>query len=337
MNPRISVIVPVYRVKPYLAACLSSLSEQTLSDIEVICVDDASSDGSIEIAEQVAASDPRFRVVRHASNQGLSAARNTGLGEARAPWTLFIDSDDVVSKFICEHTLQAAEGLEADVVFFDYKTFDDGGPLPPEPAPARAILADREMLLERRAFAWTKLTKTSLLKGKKILFPMGLCFEDVPVHWRLVLESDKPAWLNEPLLWYRQRAGSITYRTDWTYADSILVHDLVREQLERSGHAGRHGDTHRSAEMANLANVHTHYVNMNPFLAPRVREEARKRVGLAHWNLALNGQALTRSQRDFVLAYCRPSAAPASCTQWIPSLRQRTVDALRLLRARIRR
>ena len=89
----VSVIIPVYNVRQYLPTCLASLQNQTMKEIEIILVDDGSTDGSAEICDQYATYDPRFHVI-HKENEGLSAARNDGLQMARADYVMFVDSDD---------------------------------------------------------------------------------------------------------------------------------------------------------------------------------------------------------------------------------------------------
>ena len=239
MTPIISIIVPVFNVAHYLDACLASLRQQMISGIEVICVDDASSDGSSALLDSAARQDTRVVILKHANNRGLSAARNTGLRAARGSWVLFVDSDDLTSSHLCERVLNAATGHTADSVFFNYAVFRDGQPLPPEPAPTVPVLADRSALLRRPAFAWTNLVRASLIRSNGIEFPEGLCFEDIPVHWRLAIESERPVFLDEPLVWYRQRPGSITSRTDWSFADGILTYDLVRDYLQSTSQIGR--------------------------------------------------------------------------------------------------
>ncbi len=95
-NPLISVIVPIYNVEKYVRKCLDSLKNQTMKQIEVICIDDGSTDESGRIAEEYKSEDwPKFRVI-HTENRGLSAARNCGIDEALADWIMFVDSDDWV-------------------------------------------------------------------------------------------------------------------------------------------------------------------------------------------------------------------------------------------------
>src|SRR5205085_2446307 len=94
--PRVSVVVPIYNVEHYLEECLESLAAQTFQDLEVVMVDDGSTDGSAAIAEAFAARDPRFKLMTR-PNGGLSAARNTGLEAATGEFLAFVDSDDVVA------------------------------------------------------------------------------------------------------------------------------------------------------------------------------------------------------------------------------------------------
>src|SRR5215210_3415529 len=95
--PRVSVVVPIYNVEPYLEECLESLAGQTMGDLEVVMVDDGSTDRSPAIAEAFAARDLRFKLVSQ-PNGGLSKARNTGIGHATGEFLAFVDADDVVAR-----------------------------------------------------------------------------------------------------------------------------------------------------------------------------------------------------------------------------------------------
>lgn len=335
--PQVSIIVPVYNVERHLGACLDSLRAQSVADIEIVCVDDASTDGSAALLAEATRQDSRIKVIRHPANHGLSAARNTGIAAATAPWVLCVDSDDLVSGRICERTLAAASQTGADVVFFAHAVFVDGQSAPPEPGVVAPVPADRRVLLRRPAFAWTKLVRADLLHTRGIEFPEGLCFEDVPVHWRLALESAAPVFLDEALVWYRQRAGSITYRTDWTRADGIKVYDLVRDQLRASGQWEAHADLFLQAELANFANTHAYYVFANPALVGCVREEALRRMTANHWAAALAGDGLLGWQRDYILSRCRPDGVDWHPRLLLPALRRYLRDSLRRLRHLFRR
>ncbi|HLU42991.1 MAG TPA: glycosyltransferase family 2 protein, partial [Microthrixaceae bacterium] len=132
-EPRLSVVVPVYRVEQYLAACLDSILEPTDAPFEVIVVDDGSPDRSARIARRYARRDRRVRVVSR-PNGGLSAARMTGVEHARAPFLTFVDSDDVVDARGLLAALDRLEESEADYALLPYRQFrDPDDPSPPPP------------------------------------------------------------------------------------------------------------------------------------------------------------------------------------------------------------
>ena len=106
MHPLVSVIVPVYKVEKYLVRCLDSLRGQSLHDIEIILIDDASPDSCGKICEEYAAKDVRFKVIYHAENRGLSEARNTGIKHAIAEFLMFVDSDDWVQEDFCKEAYE---------------------------------------------------------------------------------------------------------------------------------------------------------------------------------------------------------------------------------------
>ncbi len=121
-GPRISVVIPVYNVENYLSRCLDSCLMQTLYDIEIICVDDGSTDGSADIAAAYARMDPRVQVIRQA-NGGLSSARNTGISAAAGHWIMFLDSDDCLAENACERIWIESIEAPADVIIFGADTF----------------------------------------------------------------------------------------------------------------------------------------------------------------------------------------------------------------------
>lgn len=113
----ISIIVPAFNAEKYLPQCIDSLVNQTYKDIEIICVNDGSTDHSLEILKQYAEKDERIRIICQ-ENQGLSEARNAGIANARGEWMMFVDSDDWLELDCCEKLLNEADGN--DLVFFSY-------------------------------------------------------------------------------------------------------------------------------------------------------------------------------------------------------------------------
>ena len=121
-TPLVSIIVPVYNTLTYLPQCLDSLLGQTLENIEVICIDDGSTDGSSELLDRYAEQDGRIRVI-HKENAGVSAARNTGLDQARGNYVLFVDSDDYIDRYACLKLTNVAQRDDADIVIFGGESF----------------------------------------------------------------------------------------------------------------------------------------------------------------------------------------------------------------------
>ena len=232
--------------------------------------------------------------------------------------------------------MAAAAGHGADAVFFGYTAFRDGQPSPPEPVASAAILADRTMLLDRPAFAWTKLVRTELMRSKGIEFPEGICFEDTPVHWRVAIESERPVFLDEALVWYRQRKGSITHRTDWSRADRILAWDLIGTYLRSAGRWSEWKDIFLARQLAGFAHTHAYYAWANPTLTHGVREETRARMTSEHWNFVLRGKGLSRWERDYLIACGNPTGTGTGPRPLMPILRHRLRHPLRCLWHRLR-
>lgn len=132
-SPLISVIVPIYNMEPLLPRCLDSLAAQTLRDLEIICVDDGSTDGSGGIVRKYASGDSRFRLITQ-ENSGRAEARNAGIRAAAAPYLGFADPDDYVEPDMYERLYRLAEESGADMVQCSYSPF-----LPAESGESRGM------------------------------------------------------------------------------------------------------------------------------------------------------------------------------------------------------
>ena len=113
---KISVIVPVYNVEDYLKECLDSIINQTLKEIEILCIDDCGTDNSIDILREYSKKDNRIKIISHKENKGLGPARNTGINEAKGEYISFIDSDDFISKDYYENLYNTAKKYDSDIV-----------------------------------------------------------------------------------------------------------------------------------------------------------------------------------------------------------------------------
>lgn len=119
MDPKVSIIIPVYNVEAYLAKCLDSVINQTYENLEIICVNDGSTDGSLSVLELYAHNDTRIKIVNK-SNGGLSDARNEGHKYVTGKYIMYLDSDDWIDLHTCESAVKKAEDENADVVFWNY-------------------------------------------------------------------------------------------------------------------------------------------------------------------------------------------------------------------------
>lgn len=218
--PRISVIIPVYNVEAYLAECLDSVLAQTLPDIEAICVNDGSTDGSRAVLARYAARDPRVVIVDK-DNGGLSSARNAGIDAARAPYLCFLDSDDLLEPHACERIVQVMEDRGADVLTFgatcfpkgDYGTWYDDV-LSPSDVTYNSFSIHILFLERSRPFAWRTACRTSLMRERHIRFDEGVRFgEDTVFHFAVYPRAGRTVLASDKLYDYRAaREGSLMDR-----------------------------------------------------------------------------------------------------------------------------
>ena len=119
-SPKISIIIPVYKVEKYLSRCMDTILNQTLKDIEIILIDDGSPDNCPELCDEYAKQDNRVKVI-HKNNEGLGFARNSGLEIATGEYVAFVDSDDYVKKSMFEELYNELKVNNLDVVFYNFR------------------------------------------------------------------------------------------------------------------------------------------------------------------------------------------------------------------------
>ncbi|MFI2783219.1 bifunctional glycosyltransferase/CDP-glycerol:glycerophosphate glycerophosphotransferase [Streptomyces sp. ALB3] len=218
MKPLLSVVVPVHNVEDYLEECLDSLAAQSLRDIEVVLVDDGSTDGSRRIAEEFAARDGRFRCV-HQANAGLSAARNAGVAGTTpgTPYLAFADSDDVLVPDAYERMLASLESTGSDLVTGNVWRLNEQGRQQAwqyrwltADSPRTHITRDARLLADR--VAWNKVFRRSFWDRHAFSFPVGRLYEDTPVMIPAHYLAGSVDVLHEHVYHWRVREGSITRR-----------------------------------------------------------------------------------------------------------------------------
>src|SRR5574344_1161403 len=210
----ISVIIPVFNVKKYLKECLDSVACQTLSQIEVICVDDNSTDGSREILQEYAKQDTRFKVL-HATGHGAAAARNLGIEKAQGEYIYFIDADDKITPDYLMELYKTAMWTGCKIVacenillFFGeenplnfYQKAKYCGVLPITPKTLCATPG--------RVMCWNKLFNAQLLKQQELKFADTRYAEDIYFYYTVILNVQKIAFANKGGYIYRRHNNSL--------------------------------------------------------------------------------------------------------------------------------
>lgn len=214
MDPLVSVVIPVYNVESYLHECVTSVAEQTYTNIEIILVDDGSTDNSGTLCDEFALSDSRICVF-HKKNGGLSDARNYGIRRSHGSLISFIDSDDYVSSDYIMHLYQALVRGKTDIATTSICIFHDGE-LPKQDKRNTAAFhvydacdALEDMLYMRHLEpnAFPKIYKRELFDT--IQYPVGKLYEDIATTTKLIDKAGKIAYLDEKDYYYRIRPNSI--------------------------------------------------------------------------------------------------------------------------------
>lgn len=221
----LSIIVPVYNVESYLPMCIQSILNQTITEFEMILVDDGSTDGSASICDQYAEKDSRIRVI-HKTNGGLSDARNVGLKAAKGRYIGFVDSDDFIREDMYEVLLRILEKEKADFIKSDYVDFFDNDKIEikkskyvvnvftPSEAIADFIKTEFSNTKPMKSVVWDALYKREIFfDGEKLVvqFPVGKINEDTYIFPELIFRGKKILHVNEAFYYHRMRKNSITH------------------------------------------------------------------------------------------------------------------------------
>ena len=245
MDELISVIVPIYNTEKYLVECVESIRKQTYSNIEIILVDDGSTDASIEICDGFAEKDSRVRVF-HKKNEGVAVARNFGIQQSNGQYVVIVDSDDVAVDKMIEVLYTQIKENDADIAVGNYYIYDESDGnfyyYITEADYCVEVLSPQE-LIDRQAGAWkwnsTAFMLTTFKLYKKVLFDdvsftHGRRFDDEASTHRLFLRSKKTVFVNDNVYLYRRRSGSImrskfdlSWARDLVEVFSKKISDLV--------------------------------------------------------------------------------------------------------------
>ncbi|MCY4045913.1 MAG: glycosyltransferase family 2 protein [Cellvibrionales bacterium] len=248
---KLSIIVTTYNIENYLEQCLDSICQQTLSDIEVIVVDDASKDNTTKIIKSYKNKDSRIKTVFFDKNTigGVASAANAGIEIASGEYIGFADGDDWYEKDMFGKLYDHAKQLDADVCFCNYLEFDEADQKLKNPSDARRWLnisgyqdtatgtkQFKKLLLRFNPVPWRKIYRKSWLNKNHIRFPVGdYFFEDNPFHWETTVRSRKIAFVDYVGCYHRMNRPGQTMSSN---NDSVLKfyshHKNIFEILERT-------------------------------------------------------------------------------------------------------
>ena len=252
ITPRISVVLPVYNVEGYIEECIASLQKQLVKDIEIICVDDGSTDGTAETLKSLAAKDDRIGVIWK-TNRGAGVARNAGLEQVRGEYVFFCDPDDFCDVLMLDKLYHRAKTSDCDVVLCGRKLFDDskkqftGVMLFSRFEEAFQVDEIADRIFNSFGYVpWNKIVRRSML------MECGIRFQDLPrnndIYFSnaVLVASKRIGVVNEPLYAYRtNRVGSLQTAIDATPDTNIQAFRATYEFMKRCGKTEVYGDSFR--------------------------------------------------------------------------------------------
>lgn len=330
--PEISVIIPVYNVENYLEKCMDSVCNQSFGDIEIICVNDGSTDGSLDILKEYGQKDNRIEIIDQ-KNQGLGAARNIGLKHANARYVCFLDSDDYLDTTTLEKLHFNASSNDSDMVLFKFQTFDDNENVHNRSVEFKIdeIFGDidysdftftyrdvKKHVMNTAFSACLKLYKKDFLDSfDDFHFPENLSFEDIPFHVKVMLRASRMSFVNESLYFYRSNQDSILNST--ANASDIFENiDMVEDFLKEKGY---YSELENEFIFFKIAQILLYRISKQPedyfnrareeFLKISIKDETKmKKYALNGYNRVINSPTYSDYISDYNKRKNKKSSSP---------------------------
>jgi glycosyltransferase involved in cell wall biosynthesis len=272
----ISIIIPIYNVEKYLKQCLDSVINQTYSNLEIILVNDGSTDSSGEICEQYKKSDKRIRVI-HKKNGGLSSARNEGIRQSSGEWIGFIDSDDYVDLRMYEILWKLARKNEADIAMSYIRSFNSYKIEPCMDTDEITTFNGNELIetyvlgnhsCNIAISVCDRLYKRDLVRD--VCFLHGKLHEDVLYTMEVFCKCKKAVYINHAYYFYRtEREGSITFRP-YEFKNLTDLFEITTQTIH-------YLNTNRKIELANIYAAKK-YIEYGDILGKKVTLESRNLI-----------------------------------------------------------
>lgn len=234
---KVSIILPVYNVEKYLSACLDSLLAQTLEEIEIVAVNDGSTDGSQQILQAYQSLNPEKLFIFSTENHGVSRARNYGFAHSHGEYVWFVDSDDFVEPDACRLLYEKATADGNDLVLFRYYNIDSETGVRKEYIASchnqNFRVADKPYELPAISpYPWIKFIHRDLFNG--LCFPEGIRFEDLPVAYLLAVKARSIGYVDQCFYNYRKNVGFLSRLTPSTlHIRNAII--FMKEEMEKLG------------------------------------------------------------------------------------------------------
>ena len=245
MQPKVTIVLPVYNVEPYLRQCLDSVMNQTMQDIQIICVNDGSTDGSRTILQEYADGDSRIEIIDQ-ENQGGGSARNAAYPFIRGKYTYFVDPDDWLELDLCQQCCDQAETTGADFVFVRHTmhTLDLRTSVSRSEHSLIKILCspeDKNWILMSGNSTWQRFWRTDFLVRNQIKFTEGKRpSNDIVASWKGSVLASRIIVLNIPLYHHRSRPGSYQRTINETHFIIIETMEEIKKMLQETGYYDRY-------------------------------------------------------------------------------------------------
>ena len=245
---KLSVIIPVYNVENYLNECLDSVINQTLEDMEIICIDDGSTDNSPYILKEYQKKDSRIKIITK-ENGGQATARNLGIKEVQGEYITFVDSDDFIEPTMFEKLYTKSKDNNLDIAMCKIATYDNQteeiknnvwyymlGVFRDFEKDIFNHKDTKEFTCHIAVTPYNKIYKTTLLKENNILFPEGLIFEDEKFFYDTYLRAKRVSIVDEFLYYYRinRKGSTVDTIKDNDFSDIVPISKLIRETFKET-------------------------------------------------------------------------------------------------------
>lgn len=266
---KVSVVIPVYNVESYLEDCLKSVLHQTLTDIEIICVNDGSTDKSLSILEKYAKKDKRLTVINQ-ENAGHAVATNIGMTYATGEYLFLMDSDDIIEFNALELTYKKAKECDVDFVIFKAINYNnsEGKYYETKSYTMKEVYNQvkdevfsyedvKDLIFTMSVTPWSKLYNRKFLLENNIIFPEGLIFDDNIFFWEVLFNAKRIVFLNEFLFIRRFYSTSSTNNGDLRFLDSIEINNLIWKTFRKYNHFDYHKKYLYNSKILSLYNRYT--------------------------------------------------------------------------------